>query len=256
MGLDYQDVSYESPLGDMAAWKIGSGEGTVWAVHVHGWRASRREALRSLPTYARAGITSLVIDYRNDPDEPADPSGIYRFGRSEWADVEGAVQYAIDHGAQQLVLVGYSTGAALDLAFLQNSPLADRVSAVVFDSPNVDMGETVRFAATKRTLPGTSIAVPASLTAVAMWLSDLRWDVSWSEIDYVDRAAQTIQVPTLVFHGLDDDRVPVEVSRRLATQAPGWVRLVEVEGAGHVTSWNVDPGRYEQTLLDFLEQSH
>ncbi len=255
VGLDFGEVLYQSPLGEMAAWEVDSGDGTVWAIHVHGWRASRREALRTLPIYAEAGITSLVIDYRNDPDEPADPSGIYRFGLSEWSDVKGAVQYALDHGAEQVVLVGYSTGAALDLSFLENSNLANHVAAIVFDSPNIDMGATVRFAATKRTLPGTPIPVPSSLTSTAMWVADLRWGVSWAEIDYVDRAAKIIQVPTLVFHGLEDDRVPVQVSRRLAAHAPDLVQLVEVEDAGHVTSWNVDPGRYEMILTNFLEES-
>lgn len=254
VGLDHHDVVYQTPVGGMGAWEVNSGDGTVWAIHAHGWRSSRREALRSLPTYAAAGITSLVIDYRNDPDEPADPSGLYRFGRSEWSDMEGAVQYAVDQGAQQIILVGYSTGAALDLAFLEQSPLAGRIDALVLDSPNVDMGETVRFAATKRTLPGTPIPVPASLTAFAMWMADLRWDVSWTEIDYVDRAADIVHQPALVFHGKEDDRVPLEVSRRLAAQAPDLIQLVEIESAGHVTSWNVDPGRYEKVLTDFLHQ--
>ncbi|MEE9177571.1 MAG: alpha/beta fold hydrolase [Acidimicrobiia bacterium] len=252
VGLVYSEVAYESPLGTMGAWQVDSGDGTVWAIHAHGWRAARREAIRSLPVYYNAGVTSLVIDYRNDPDAPSDPSGFYRFGRTEWEDIEGAVEFAIDNGAEEIILVGYSTGASAHMAFLEQSDLADEVVAVVFDSPNIDMGETVRIAAGERTIPGTPIPIPGSLTASAMVIADLRWDIGWDEINYVDRASHTLTVPTLVFHGSADTRVPIEVSRRLQTEVPELVRLVETKGAGHVTSWNIDPAGYEEQLDDFL----
>lgn len=255
VGLEFEEGTYQSAVGPMSAWRVDAGDGTVWAVHAHGWRASRREALRSLPVYHRAGVTSLVIDYRNDPDAPRDPSGLYRFGLTEWEDVEGAVSYALGQGAERVVLVGYSTGASAEMAFMQRSDLAGRVSAVVFDAPNVDMGATVRTEAARRTIPGTPIPVPGSLTAVAMWLADLRWGVGWGEIDYTDGAGDYLVVPTLVFHGADDTRVPVDVSRRLQAAAPDQVELVVVEEAGHVASWNVDPGRYERILGGFLEEA-
>ncbi len=253
VGLGFDETSFESPLGTIGAWQVAGGDGMVWAIHVHGWRASRREAIRSLPTYHAAGATSLVIDYRNDPEAPADPSGIYRFGLSEWEDLEAAVQHALTQGAGSVVLVGYSTGAAVIMAFLERSPHADDVNAVVFDSPNIDMGSTVRLEASRRTLPGTPVPVPGSLTAVAMLISDWRWNVDWDGIDYVDRASENLTAPTLVFHGLDDDRVPVEVSRRLAAEVADRVELVEVPEAGHVSSWNIDPAAYREILGGFLE---
>lgn len=253
--LSFEEVSFPTPLGDLGAWRIDAGDGSVWAIHAHGWRASRREALRSLPVYHRAGITSLVIDYRNDEGAPDDPSGLYRFGRTEWEDVEAAVQFALDQGADEIVLHGYSTGAALDLAFLENSDLAPEVRAAVFDSPNADTEAALRLEASRRSLiPGTPVPVPDSLISVAMFVADLRWDVGWDEIDYIDRVAQVVSTPTLVFHGVKDDRVPIGVARGLRDAAPDLVTLVEVEEAGHVTSWNVGPEAYEANLMAFLEE--
>lgn len=251
-GLDFDEVSFKTPLGEPGAWRIDAGDGSAWAIHAHGWRASRREALRSLPIYHDSGVTSLVIDYRNDEEAPKDPSGLYRFGRTEWEDVEGAVAYAMDNGAQSVILVGYSTGAALDLAFMEQSDLAENVDAMVFDSPNVDMSETVEYEASKRTIPRTPFPIPASLTSVAMIVADLRWDVGWDEIDYVARAGDIVTVPTLVFHGTEDERVPIDVSRHLRDASPDLIRLVEFENGGHVSSWNVDQDRYAATLTGFL----
>jgi pimeloyl-ACP methyl ester carboxylesterase len=115
------------------------------------------------------------------------------------------------------------------------------------------MGATVTHEASKRTIPGTPVPVPGSLTAVAMLIADLRWDIDWRGIGYVERAGDIIEIPTLVFHGVDDDRVSIEVSRRLRDQAPDQIRLIEVEEAGHVTSWNVDPEAYERALAQFLD---
>lgn len=253
--LDFREVEFDSNLGQLHAWQLDAGDGSVWAIHAHGWRASRREALRTLYTFNEAGLTSLVMDYRNDEGAPADPSGLYRFGRTEWEDVEAAVEYAINQGAESIVLVGYSTGAAIHLAFLENSTLASNVVAVVLDAPNIDMAETVKHEASKRTIPGTPLPVPGSLTAVAMWIADLRWDIGWSSIDYASRSGEIIDVPTLVFHGLEDERVPVEVSQRFRDGAPDLIELVEVPEAGHVTSWNVDTVAFERKLLGFLENT-
>lgn len=254
VGLAFEETRFNAPIGDLGAWTVESGDGTAWAIHVHGWRAGRREAVRTLPTYHAAGFTSLVIDYRNDEEAPPDPTGIYRFGKTEWEDVEAAVRYAIEQGATTVVLHGYSTGAAINLAFLENSATADAVVAAVSDSPNIDMAETVRHEASKRSIPGTPIPVPGSLAAVAMFIADLRWDIGWGEIDYVERTGEIVDIPTLVFHGVEDDRVPIEVSRGFRDHAPDFVELHEVAAAGHVTSWNVDPDSYEEKLAGFLQR--
>jgi hypothetical protein len=253
VGLTFEEVTYESPLGSMGAWFVPpTGEaGTTWAVHMHGWRAERRETVRMLPTYAAVGVPSLVVDYRNDPGAPADPSGLYKFGRTEWEDTEAAVRYALDHGAESVVLVGYSTGAAAEMAFLERSELADRVAGVVFDAPNLDFGRAVSVEASRRTIPGTPIPLPPTLTAMAKWIADLRFDVDWGAIDYVDREG-IIEVPTLVFHGADDQTVPLSVSEDLAEIYPDLVTLIVTEEADHVQSWNIDPERYEDLLTAHL----
>ena len=241
-GLAYDDVIYESPLGPMRAWLVPppDGPGDTWALHVHGWRTDRRETLRMLPAFGEADVTSLVIEYRNDAEAPTDPSGFYRFGRTEWEDVEGAVRFAMDNGAARIVLVGYSTGAAVQLAFLEQSQLTDGVVGAVFDSPNIDFGRVVRHEASQRTIPGTPIPLPPTLTATAMWLADLRYDVDWKAVDYASREG-ILDAPALVFHGAADDSVPLDVSERLREEYPDLVDLVVTPDAGHVQSWNVDP---------------
>lgn len=252
VGLDFSNIEYRGPLGSMGGWVVPAGSGSRWAIHIHGWTAERREAIRALPPLHASGVTSMVIDYRNDPGAPADPSGHYRFGLSEWQDVEAAVGHAIDRGAREIILVGYSTGAAHAMSFLERSDLHERVIALVFDSPNIVLAETVRHGSHDLRFPRVRIRMSQLMIEFGMWIADLRWDIDWENTNYVQRAESIIDVPTLVFHGTSDRGVPISESRQLEARLGDLIRLVETPAAGHVMSWNADPKRYEGYLSGFL----
>lgn len=247
VGLPFQTVTYRSPLGDMEAWLVPGGSPDTWAIHCHGWAAERRELVRMLPAFNRHGITSLVIDYRNDPDRPADPSGRHRFGLTEWEDLEAAVQWMLDRGAEQVVLAGCSTGGALVMSFLERSRLAEAVTGIVLDAPNLVLSEVVRHGT------GDMRATPLMID-FGMWIAHLRWGIDWEATNFVERASQIVRIPALVFHGTSDQTVPISVSRRLEALVPKLVELVESPAAGHVMSWNADPERYERYLANFLDR--
>ncbi len=254
VGLDFETVAYESPLGPMSGWLVPATGSTTWAVHVHGWTAHRRETIRLLTTIHSKGISSLAIDYRNDPGSPVDPSGHYRFGLSEWEDVEAAVRFALDHGAEDVILLGYSTGGAHVMSFLEQSSLAEAVRGVVLDSPNVILIETIRHGSRGLKLAPTPIPVTQLIAEFGLWLVDLRWKIDWEATNYVQRSEEILKMPTLVFHGTSDHRVPISISRQLEARCSGTVQLIETQAAGHVMSWNANPERYETELGRFLER--
>jgi len=247
VGLVFETVEYHSSLGPMGAWLVPGSRSDRWAVHCHGWTAERRELIRILSPFHSAGFTSLVIDYRNDVGALRDPTGRHRFGLSEWKDLEGAVGHALERGAEEIVLTGCSTGAALVMAFLEKSPLAGAVRAIVADAPNIILADAIR-------LGYRDARATALMVEFGMWIADLRWKIDWDQTNFVARADQILQVPALVFHGSADQTVPISVSRQLEAKVPRLVELVETQAAGHVMSWNADPARYEGYLTRFLQQ--
>lgn len=249
-GLDWENVIVESPVGELEAWLV-PGDPDNWVVHIHGKGAARTEALRAVGPVAEAGYTQLVVTYRNDEGGPADPSGFYQYGVTEWEDLAAAVDLAVAEGADRVVLYGYSTGAAIALAYLERTPTNPVVGAV-FDSPNIDFAATVDFNASLRTLPFTDFEVPQSLAWVARMITAMRIGIDWDQINYVERSSG-LTIPVLVFHGEDDTTVPIEISERFERVAPE-AELVAVAGAAHVQSWNVDPAAYEAKLLETIEQ--
>ena len=244
-GIPFEEVQITSDLGQFPAW-LTEGNDDTWAIFTHGRTADRTEALRALAPFAEVGVPSLVITYRNDKDLPVSASGFYDYGRSEWEDLEAAVRYALDNGAKEVIVVGYSMGGGITASFLLNSALAENVAGAVLDAPMLDFSDTIDYGAERRSLPG--ILTWAGKTVAAM-----RFGIDWGAVDYLSRADE-FDVPVLLFHGDLDRTVHIRTSARFAELRPDIVTYVPVEGAGHVNAWNADPEAYESTIASFLDK--
>jgi pimeloyl-ACP methyl ester carboxylesterase len=251
-GGDYEMelVEYESELGAMDAWYLPS-SGDTWVIHVHGLGTTPAEAEPMFAPLQDAGYPQLAITYRNDDGQPEDPSGFYQYGATEHRDVSDAVDYALANGAEKIFLNAYSTGAAHTLGFAYRE-VRDRVIGAHFDSPNIDFGETVNHNASQRELPILPFTVPDSLSAVAKFMTSLRIGISWRSLDYVESSPESLKIPVLVHHGTTDLTVPVGTSVDFASLNPTMVRLVQVDGAGHVESFDLLGEQYTNAILEFI----
>ena len=243
-GLAFEEVRFTSALGEFPAWFV-PGQRDTWAVMTHGKGADRRETLRLLPVLAQLGIPSLAITYRNDEGCPPAPGGLYTYGRDEWEELDGAVRYAIDRGARKILVVGYSMGGAISLAFMGRSSLASHVAALVLDAPMIDLSRTVEHGARRS-------GIPTAVLPISNRIAARRNGFDWHDFDHFGTACG-LSVPVLLFHGDADPTVPVATSDALAAARPDIVRYVRLTGVAHVRAWNRDPGNYSQAATGFLE---
>ena len=250
--VEVTPVTFDSPVGDFDAWLIPA-NGSTWVIHVHGKGATPAEAQHLFAPLRDAGYPQLAITYRNDEGQPSDPSGYYQYGATEWEDIGGAIEYAVSNGAEDVVLSGFSTGASHILSFVYKNNL-DAVSGLIFDAPNIDFGDSVDYNAAQRDMPLIPVKVPATVAEIAKFITSLRIGVNWKSIDYVEKTDRSLRLPVLVHHGTEDLTVPVQQSIAFAEQSPDLVDLVQVSGAGHVESYDVDPGAYLEAVLDFLDE--
>lgn len=254
LGLPSRQVAVPDELGPMPAWLVpadrrpgrrgAAARLATWAIFVHGINGSRQNGLRLVPTLHRAGLPTLLISYREDQGAPASPDGFHHMGQTEWLDLEAAARYALAHGARRLVLAGASMGGAIVAQFMERSALAGRVAGLVLDAPVLDWRATLEFNATEMGLPGFT-AMPVE------WAVGARIDADWDSLDAIAHPA-SFQLPILLFHGTDDGVVPIATSDSFAAELPARVTYYRVPRAGHVQSWNVDPGLYERRLGSFL----
>jgi uncharacterized protein len=250
-GLDYEEVVIPSSFGDFGAWKLGftsqadylDEDSDVWAIFVHG-RTSNRET--SMKLFNLPGVHSLAIDYRNDEGAPASESGYYDFGTTEWEDVESSVQYALDHGAKKIVLVGFSMGGGVVVNYQLKSELASHTVGMVLDSPMLNFGKTVDKGAEER-------GVPAPITFVAKAFATMRFGIDWDALDFLSKA-KDIDVPVLLIHGEDDKTVPIETSFKFASENSEMVSMLTFENVGHVAAWNSHPIEYRRVVQEFVKR--
>lgn len=148
------------------------------------------------------------------------------------------------YGARDVIVLGWSTGAAMALHAAAHSALRDRVKGLVLDSPVLSWEATLRALARARRTPGPLL--PLAVRA-AQGRTGLRGDRLSEAAD-----PRALKVPTLLIHGPGDEVSPWALSRRLADHRPDLVTLHEVDEAPHNAMWNADAKGYEEALRRFL----
>ena len=254
LGVDYRDVTIDTPLGAAPAWLIpAEGDSTRWVIQVHGRAVRRQETLRAVPVFRDAGYTSLVVSYRNDGDAPRTDDNRYSLGDAEWEDVDAAIEYALDNGAIEIVLMGWSMGGATVLQAATRTKHASVIHGVVLDSPVVDWVGVLEF-------QGTSMRIPRFIRMFALELISREWgraftgqerSIDLERLDWVNRA-RDLDVPVLLLHSDDDGYVPADGSRLLGQARPDIVTFEAFTTARHTKLWNYDADRWNATISGWL----
>nr|WP_202490433.1 alpha/beta fold hydrolase [Streptomyces sp. SID8381] len=243
LGLRYQDVEIPGELGDLPAWFVPAVRET-WVITVHGLGTTRELPLNIMEFLHRRHFPVLDPAYRGDLGAPRSPDGLSHLGQTEWRDLDAAIRYAVRHGAERVVLHGWSTGATMALRAALHSELRDRVSGLILDSPVLDWETTLRALAKARHTPN-------ALLPLAVRAAQGRTGLHADRVTVAADAA-LLTVPTLIFHGPADEVAPWRFSRRLAEQRPNLIALHTVPDAPHGAMWNADPEGYEEALRRFL----
>ncbi|MBP2437893.1 alpha/beta hydrolase family protein [Microbacterium amylolyticum] len=248
------DVSFPGPDGThLPAWRIGP-SAERWAIHIHGIRANRINALRTVPALVEAGYTSLVVSYRGDNEGPRMNRDAATLGLTEWKDIEAAIAYARSNGATKIVLIGWSMGASLALLAAEHAADRALVSAAVLISPALEWRQTITRSATRMGLP-----LPSACSALAQFflsrrpfsdLVGLSRPIDFRVLDWT--RPERIRIPTLIIHSPGDRTVPLEVSHQVAEANPQTVTLHLAPTADHAWEYNVAPEKFTKTISQWL----
>ena len=254
LGFAAQEAGIPVEGGTAPAWLVPGGTAaSTWAIMVHGRGADRREGLRALPVAHELGLTSLLISYRNDGLAPNAVDGRYGLGSTEWRDVEAAIDYAVDHGAKDIVLFGWSMGGAVCLQVAELTAHRTRLQALVLDGPVVNWMDVLTHQARVNRIPELAGRFGQWMLSnrAGRWVTGLASPVDLRELNWVAKADRLL-VPTLIIHSEDDDFVPVGPSAELAELNPAMVTFERFTQARHTREWNVDPEHWNRTVSGWL----
>ena len=254
LGLRTEYVDVDTELGTMPAWVVPApARSDRWAILVHGRGARRQEGLRAVRPLHDAGLNVIIPSYRNDLGARSGPDGRYNLGLSEWRDIEDAGLLAVQRGARELVLAGWSMGGAIVLQTLSRSWLAEHVTHVVLDAPVIDWGDVIAHHARANGIPAPIGGLSRALMGrrSARRLVGVHDPVDVAKTNWVSRAGE-LQHRILLIHSVDDEFVPVGPSLALAGARPDLVTMERWDRARHTKEWNVDPERWETSVSEFV----
>lgn len=253
---DHDEVVVESAAGPCPAWLYPGpvdARPTAWAIHIHGIRAGRDNAVRSVAAATEAGLSSLVISYRGDPEGPKAKGRAASLGITEWVDADAAVQYALDHGAERVVLIGWSMGASIALQVAERSEHRALIAGLILISPATDWRSIIQHGARSRGLPPAAAAL-GELTLTHPWLSKVAGLAAPADFDSLDWTIPgRLGTPTLVIHSRGDRTVPYELTERFKAAGGELVTLHEASGADHSWEFNVDPDGFIDVAKAWLK---
>lgn len=257
--LPFTEEFVHGGIGSFPAWLFpASGEqdtSGTWVIQIHGRGTTRSECLRAVPVFHALGIASLVVSYRNDGEAPRTRTGSYALGATEWRDVDAAIGWALRHGAQRIVLMGWSMGGAIALQVALGSAHRERIVGVILDSPVVDWRAVLTYQGRELGLPGpvTELAIGALRADWTAPATHADGGIPFDRLDMVARANE-LRHPILILHSDDDGFVPSDSSHDLARARPDLVELQVFTTARHTKLWNYDQQRWTDAIGAWLRR--
>lgn len=242
----------EVKLGSYPAWLFtpagSESRGALWVIHVHGIRTSRTAVLRGVP--AVGAHPSLVVSFQGDEEHP----GAAHLGQEEWRDVDQAIEYATDHGASGVILVGWSMGATISLILSRRSSRRESIRGLVLVSPALDWNETIRQGVRRVGLPPW----------LARPMIDALVDGACAERIGIQRGLERALlspelpsgVPVTVLHSPGDETAPFSSTLAWRDRHRAQVELIEFAPVPHSCEWNSDPARFDRAVSLAIQSAY
>lgn len=252
LGYRTERILYPTDLSEAEAWLVRPRRTRKkrWAIHVHGRGALPEEAIRGVAPLARAGITSLVISYRNDPGAPRGSHGRYGVGIAESRDVDAAVAEAVRRGAERVTLFGWSMGGTACLVAENRGTHRDVIDGLILDSPAVDWASLLRYHAAGRSAPRFVADIGIGMLTRGIVRAGEPGGLAIGGLSAAEFGRE-LRVPVLIHASEQDTFVPCEGSRQLAAARPDLVQLRLQHRGEHVKLWNAQPEAWERVTERF-----
>ncbi|WP_020530653.1 alpha/beta hydrolase [Flexithrix dorotheae] len=228
----------------LEAWVMESDKPTGTVILFHGYTGHKSKLLEEAYAFMDMGLNTVMVDFPGSGGSEGNTTAI---GYHEAADVLASFQ-AVEQlfPNQPIYLYGVSMGAAAILraeAIHQLKP-----AGIILECPFASLLETTknRFRIMKvPTFPFSQMLVFWGGTQLGFW------GFSHNPADY----AKSVEVPTLLMYGLEDDRVSLEATKSIYGNLSGIKKLRTFEGIGHKLYYEQYPVEWMGEIREFIKAS-
>jgi uncharacterized protein len=252
----FEEVHIPTDYGAAPAWLFHGKTPDTWVIHIHGSWTDRSIMFRDVHAFSPLRFTSLVPSFRTDLEvSPPQPESSH-LGQTEWRDVESAVAYAVSHGAQRIILSGWSMGGTIALLTAECSAYRDRIVGMVLVGPVTSWRKTITAGAARAGVPAVGAGLVTSLLQAPSFarMIGLKEPINFNALEWVD-VPNRVAVPTLVLHSSADQEVPWEISAAFQRANPDTVTLISLPEAHHTQEWNASPPTFTKELTSWISKT-
>ncbi|WP_258229062.1 alpha/beta hydrolase family protein [Arthrobacter sp. HMWF013] len=252
----FEEVHIPTAYGAAPAWLFEGRNADTWVIHIHGSWTDRSIMFRDVHAFSALGFTSLVPSFRSDLEVSPPQAESSHLGQTEWRDVESAVAYAVAHGAQRIILSGWSMGGTIALLTAERSAYRDRIAGIVLVGPVTSWRKTIRAGAESAGVPAVGAGLVMSLLQAPPFAKMLGLEeaINFDALEWVD-IPNRVSIPTLVLHSSADQEVPWKISAAFQRANPDTVTLIPLPEAHHTQEWNVSPHTFTNELTSWINKT-
>ncbi len=250
---DYKEASFKdiNKTVNLKGWLFEAKGSTKTIILAHGYGQNRlqfgEKTLDMVKNLLAKGYNVLLFDFRNSGMSEGNLTSISIYEKD---DLLGAVNYVKAQGAKNVVLLGYSMGAATSILAAAESPDVD---GVIADSPFSDLNEYLN-----ESLPVWSNLPSIPFTKTILLSVKLLSRLDPSDSSPREAIAKIAPRPVLLIHSKDDKSIPSSSSRELysiySKAAGDKAEFWETKDADHVGTYEMNPDEYMKRIFSFLDK--
>lgn len=229
----------------LKALNVSNHETNNYVILVHGISNNKYGMLDRAFGFDSLGYNTLIIDQRSAGESQGE---YYSYGFKESLDITLWIDYLIKNNPDvNIVLYGVSMGASTVMLSL-NQKLPKNVKCVIEDCGYSSMEEEIDYVIRKEhDLKYTKLI----LKLIEKQMID-KFGYSFEDVN-VKKGLDKNEIPIMFIHGMEDELVPYEMSKKLYNHNLGEKKFYPVPNEGHCFAIN-DPN-YFNHINNFIEKN-
>src|SRR5690606_8224140 len=222
------------------AWHIVTPESRGTVILFHGYAGEKSSLLTRAEEFLRLGYSTLLVDFMGSGGSEGESTTL---GYTESIEVRDCFDYIVATGETQIHLFGTSMGAAAILKAIDDYRIEP--ASLILECPFGSLYKTV--SARFRIMDVPTFPFAAMLT---FWggFQQGYWAFSHNPSEY----AASVQIPTLLMYGDQDNRVSVDETHEIFANLKGEKVLARYPDEGHLVFTETNRAKWITDVTGFL----
>lgn len=226
---------------------LRNGDSKKLVIQAHGFRSSPvHDFVAIFPYFWNKGFSVLMVDHRAH----CESEGTYiTYGVHERCDMRDWVYKAMEVLGEdaEIILHGISMGASTVL-MTSALDLPENVKGIIADS-----GFTSPYDIFVEVLDHSFHAPPFPILPITSLMAEFKANFGFKDASTIS-AMEENRIPVILFHGEDDDFVPIEMSEANFEACKGKKEFVRIKGAKHACGYVIDKATCTAAMDKFISE--